>query len=322
MRQVGPSVTKRIFIGENLFNENRKNDLNGWREVGRACGFVPVRANEKPEAIYLYNTPVLEVFRVLISKNLRSLDRFAINTEPTIVLPHLGWGVWKYLFKQIFWLGHTLAPGDFYPRPYPFPVDFEIPGHQNRDEGVVFVNANKISMSSGELYTLRREVLYSNPNIHVYGPGWADSSLIRLFRVIKECFIALQNPLRFRFRIKRIWLRPDLYHGLANDKVQETAKYKVALVIENSFELVTEKIFDAWLAGCIPVYVGSDLAKLGVNESLFIQAEPNVRSVEAAMVKALDVDHATFIVNLRHWMNVSSFVQDWTVKTGYGRVFK
>lgn len=314
-------MTKRIFFGENLFKEGRKDDLNGWRDVGRVCEFVPVRAHEDPDVVYLYNTPVFEVFRVLFSKNLRSLNRFAINTEPTIVLPHLGWGIWKLFFNQIFWLGHASAPGNFFPRPYAFPENFEIPDHRNRDGGVVFVNANKLSMSSGELYTLRREVLDCNPNIHVYGPGWEDSSSIRLLRVLKESLIALKNPRRFRLRIKKIWLRPILYHGLAKDKVLETAKYKVALVIENSFELVTEKIIDAWLAGCIPVYVGSDLAELGLPKGLFIQASADLRSVEASLHKALRMDHATFINDLRNWMSVSPLVQDWSLKVGFGKVF-
>ena len=314
-------MTKRLFFGENLFKESRKDDLAGWRVVGKVCGFVPVRAHENPDAVYLYNTPVFEVLRVLFSKNLKSLKRFAVNTEPTIVLPHLGWGIWKLFFNQIFWLGHTSAPGDFFPRPYPFPENIEIPDHRNRDGGVVFVNANKLSMSSGELYTLRREVLASDPSIHVYGPGWEDSSMIRLIRVFKEFFIALQNPRRFRLRLRKIWLRPVLYHGLAKDKVLETAKYKVALVIENSLELVTEKIVDAWLAGCIPVYVGSNLGELGVPGGLFIQASPNLTSVEAALVKALGMDHDTFIRDLRHWMSVSSLVEDWSIKVGFGKVF-
>lgn len=282
---------------------------------------MPVRVHENPEVVYLPNIPLAEVVRVLLSGKLRRLPRFAIITEPTIVLPHLKWKIWRHLFKKIFWLGHNSWQGDFYPRPYQFPDPLKIQNDQAREHSVVFVNANKISMTAGELYSLRRQVLSANSSIHVYGPGWSDSITVRVLRLLKESLIALQTPLRFGPGFRRMFLQPPNYHGVAADKISETSKYKVALVIENSFELVTEKIFDAWLAGCIPVYVGPNLKSLGLPDNLFLQASPNLASVEAEITRALALNHADFLRELTDWMTKSPKIQQWGFKQAFGRIF-
>jgi hypothetical protein len=295
--------------------------LKAWREVGEAFGFVPVRAHENPEVVYLPNIPLAEIVRVLLDSKLRRLQRFAIITEPTIVLPHLRWKIWRRLFKQIYWLGHISWADDFYARPYQFPDTLKFENNQTREPLVVFVNANKISMTVGELYSLRRQVLSENSNIHVYGPGWSDSIARRVLRLVKESLIALQTPFRFGRGFRRMFLRPTNYHGLAADKISETSKYKVALVIENSFELVTEKIFDAWLAGCIPVYVGPNLKSLGLPDNLFLQASPNLASVEAEIARALALNHADFLSELTDWMTKSPKIQQWGFKQAFGKIF-
>ena len=295
--------------------------MKAWREVGEAFGFVPVRAHENPEVVYLPNIPLAEVVRVLLNAKLRRLQRFAIITEPTIVLPHLKWKIWRHLFKKIFWLGHKSWAEGFYPRPYQFPDPLKIQNDQDRESLVVFVNANKMSMTAGELYSLRRQVLFTNSSIHVYGQGWSDSIAVRVLRLLKESLIALQTPLKFGFGFRRMFLRPANYHGVAADKISETSQYKVALVIENSFELLTEKIFDAWLAGCIPVYVGPNLTELGLPGNLFLQAAPNPASIESAIAQALALDHADFLRELTDWMTKSPKIQQWGFKQAYGRVF-
>lgn len=282
---------------------------------------MPVRANENPDVVYLPNIPLAEVVRVLVNGKLRPLQRFAIITEPTIVLPHLKWKIWRHLFKKIFWLGHTSWGDDFYPRPYQFPDPLEIQNNQAREPLVVFVNGNKMSMTGGELYSLRRHVLSANASVQVYGPGWSDSIAVRMLRLLKESLIALQTPLRFGFGFRRMFLRPTAYHGEVADKISETSKYKVALVIENSFELVTEKIFDAWLAGCIPVYVGPNLKSLGLPDNLFLQAAPNKASIEAELARALTLNHADFLGELTDWMTKSPKIQQWGFKRAYEKVF-
>ncbi len=314
-------MTKKIYFGDSIFNRGREHDLEAWRIVGDAFGFSPVRAHENPEEVCLPNVSLSDMFRVGLNPRLRKLRRIAILTEPTVVLPHLGWGLWRSVFQEIFWFGRTSGLGPFYPRPYEFPADIVIPGPENRSMAAVLVNANKVSMSTGELYTLRRLVIDAIECIHVYGPGWNDKAYLRSFRVVKELMIALFNPFKVVRGSRKLFVLPRNYHGVVSDKILATSGYKVALVIENSFELVTEKIFDAWLAGCIPVYVGPDLRDLGVPDALYLKALPNLVSVSESIELALQVDHDKFLNQLRDWIRDSPDFTKWRFLPAYSNVF-
>jgi hypothetical protein len=66
--------------------------------------------------------------------------------------------------------------------------------------------------------------------------------------------------------------------------------FKVAVVIENSQEYMSEKLFDAFVGGCIPVYVGPDLEVFGIPSSLYVTAEATPESVQRGISVALDMD--------------------------------
>jgi hypothetical protein len=166
-------------------------------------------------------------------------------------------------------------------------------------KAVVLVNANKVSMSKGELYSRRRSAIDALECIHVYGPGWNDKRYLRSFRVIKELLILPLNPSRLAWGFRKAWVSPTNYNGVVSDKILATSGYKVTFVIKNSFELVTEKVFDAWLAGCIPVYVGPDLRSLGVPDSLNIRALPTLIGVHESISDALAAGHGKFLTQLR-----------------------
>ena len=50
------------------------------------------------------------------------------------------------------------------------------------------------------------------------------------------------------------------YKGRVENKLLELSKFKYAIVIENEADFVSEKLFDAIAAKCVPIYVGPDLS--------------------------------------------------------------
>jgi len=91
-----------------------------------------------------------------------------------------------------------------------------------------------------------------NPGFHLYGRNWAT-----------------QQP----------WLSNDLkeavarcYQGECEDKVATLAQYRFAICFENlRFSgYVTEKIFDCFFAGCIPVYYGAPDIERYVPKETFV----------------------------------------------------
>jgi hypothetical protein len=86
---------------------------------------------------------------------------------------------------------------------------------------------------------------------------------------------------------------------------------KVAPVVENSEELMTEKLFDAWFYGCIPVYVWPDLAPLGFPSSLFIRCKRStVAEVSARITEAINIDHGVYLRNLQVFL-ADRETRDW-----------
>lgn len=92
-----------------------------------------------------------------------------------------------------------------------------------------------------ELYTERLRAIRhfsSREDFALYGRHWRDVGA-------------------FRARVDDVVLRR--YRGIAEDKLAVMSNYRFALCFENaSFPgYITEKIFDAFFAGCIPVYLGA-----------------------------------------------------------------
>ena len=314
-----PNSIKKIYMGDRIFRPENERYLSHWINVGNEFHFLVVRAEEGPNEILLHNLRIPDLLRVLSNKYLRSLPRRAFVTEPKVVLPHLHWPVLRRVFREILWLGRPQAEKT-YANPYKFPSAMPLEMGQERKQAAAFIFSNKISMTKGELYTLRRQVASSATNVEVFGSGWNRPLGQRLAMVVKETGIALVNPMTLRNGARNLNAAPQKYLGVAGDKICTLRDYKVCIVIENSLESVTEKIFDAWVAGCIPVYVGPDLASLDFPSSLFIQAAPELDSVLHSLDLALRMNHEQYKKELDNWLPNSKAIEFWSWKIGMNRV--
>lgn len=132
---------------------------------------------------------------------------------------------------------------------------------------LVMINSNKLPrIYWNELYTERmRSVAYFSQvnEIDLYGVGWNEPSW-RLGRTrVPYTFTRL-----YRFGLTQ-WqkIRPDpllqaarrVYLGKAESKSATLGNYTFALCFENSIlkGWITEKIFDCFFAGTVPVYLGA-----------------------------------------------------------------
>jgi hypothetical protein len=52
-------------------------------------------------------------------------------------------------------------------------------------------------------------------------------------------------------------------------------QYRFSLIIENSLDYVSEKLFDAIQFGTVPIYVGPQLSEFGIPNEVAIQCEPS-----------------------------------------------
>lgn len=118
--------------------------------------------------------------------------------------------------------------------------------------------SNKFSPHVDELYSKRREIInwystHSPSQFDLYGVGWNSKSV--RFRIAK---IILSRYFRFKFENLTT---PNVYRGTVNSKLETLKNYKFCYCLENQASTqgyITEKIFDSFFAGCIPIYQGPD----------------------------------------------------------------
>lgn len=132
---------------------------------------------------------------------------------------------------------------------------------------LVMINANKLPrLYWQELYTERMravEFFSRTDDIDLYGKGWNAPS-IRVGRTWVPYTLK-----SIRHKLQKNWhlIRPNpllkaaqrAYRGIADSKAETLGRYKFALCFENSIlkGWITEKIFDCFFTGTVPIYWGA-----------------------------------------------------------------
>jgi alpha(1,3/1,4) fucosyltransferase len=145
---------------------------------------------------------------------------------------------------------------------------------------LVMINANKLPrVYWQELYTERMKAVeyFSRYNeVDLYGKGW-ESPSIRVGRTRVPYTLK-----RVQYSLQKKWdkIRPDpllvaarkAYRGVAESKSRTIGQYKFALCFENSIlkGWITEKIFDCFFAGTVPIYWGEPEIEKYIPEECYI----------------------------------------------------
>lgn len=136
------------------------------------------------------------------------------------------------------------------------------PGYEERDIFSCLINANKAFREAlpSDLYlerinTIRWYESHDPAKFELYGMGWTKPTpAFDLWRKVKRPII--------RLRTKLFGYKPfPSYRGEVRDKAEILRRSKFSYCYENTRDLsnyITEKIFDSFLYGCVPIYWGAD----------------------------------------------------------------
>jgi hypothetical protein len=258
----------------------------------------------------------------ILTRRLRYLSQYThkvlLRFEPEVVNP-LGYTkIFESKFDAIIRVGRPISEAEFaLPWPQPSLKFAEVQGIGERVQNEFpIINANKISLIPGELYSLRRHLAQHIPGVVLFGNGWGSPFRHRLRPLLVAALVALVAG-KFRLSGMKHWFsKYPNWRGSAEDKQLTLSQFKSALVIENSRDFLSEKLFDAWSAGCIPVYVGlEDLSSFGLPGHLVVRAEPNMRSVRSALATATSIDSAAFITAVRTWLESPACHEVWGMES-------
>jgi len=211
--------------------------------------------------------------RILRRLNIICNSKILIMRECNVIMPNL----WKKEILDLYDYVFTYNKGFFKNvKTTTIIIDYLMPRklelnkffyNKNRPFDYCMFASNKFSKHIDELYSERVKVInfFDKKNFlfHLYGPGWD--------RVI------LKYPILSYIsrRIIKIPKKYTVYKGIATEKIKIASKYKFCFCYENRKNFnghISEKVFDAMRAGCIPIYWGPDDVNNYLNPNTYIDA--------------------------------------------------
>jgi hypothetical protein len=251
-------------------NLNRDNCLYPYfllREGFRSAGFELLTSDLLPPSeadIVIYN----EMPKPFMS-NIDKEKSYLLIFESELIRKD-NWDLDKHkFFKKIFTWNDDLVDGKKYLK-FNFPNTFITtpPGLAGRNTLLTLISGNKSCLHSKELYSERLKTIKwfekNHPSdFHYYGIGWDYPFNVWFQKVFRKLKILNYIPK----------VKSKCFQGRVEQKLPTLQKYKFAVCYENAKEIngyITEKIFDCFFAGCIPVYWGPDNIEKFIPADCFI----------------------------------------------------
>jgi len=181
--------------------------------------------------------------------------------------------------------------------------DFDFEKKTIRKNKIVMVNANKMSFHKSEQYSLRRKCMKRILDVETFGSSWDMSRKARLRALLIDLRRTLRGHSAPKLSSLRYWFANWPPTEAPEDKNKVLHGYQFSLVIENSLDYMTEKLFDVFFAGCIPIYVGPDVALFGIPMNLVVQVNPTVDSIRTGIEVARSMDYVVYLESLEEWLN-------------------
>jgi hypothetical protein len=204
------------------------------------------------------------------SPSLNEVKKSYLMLFETSIIRADNWDIGKHqFFKKIFTWHDTFVDGLKYIKfNFPNQIKSTAPGLVGRDKLLTSISGNKTSSHSLELYSKRLETIrwfekHHPQDLDYYGIGWDYS-----FDVWWQKFFRKLHILKFFPKHKSLSCK-----GRIEEKLVTLRKYKFALCYENGRDIdgyITEKIFDCFFAGTIPIYWGANNIQDYIPENCFI----------------------------------------------------
>ena len=178
------------------------------------------------------------------------------------------------------------------------------------------IQSNKYSCIKGEMYTFRRRVIkeFKKRNIllELRGNNWDRSPV----NSIIDYYKILRVNLRIEFLKKLIYFPRGVFGVKVSKSVTEKSKdaflreLKFAIIIENSLDYVSEKLFDCFKSGTVPIYIGPNLEEFGIPSNSVIVAPDNIAGLFDIISNIESYPHHTIIANGKEFL--LNGASDWT----------
>jgi len=189
------------------------------------------------------------------------------------------------------------------------------------------IAGNKVVSHPLELYSKRIEAIRwferNRPmDFDLYGIGWGEYNFTgpRIFRALNKI-----KPLT-----KLLAPKFPSYQGVVNEKKLTLEKYKFCICYENAKDIpgyITEKIFDCFVAGCVPIYWGANNINEYIPNNCFIDKRKfdDYECLYEFISTMGDDKYLTYLNNIEKFLNGKNcyqFSHEYFTKTITTTIFK
>jgi hypothetical protein len=182
-----------------------------------------------------------------------------------------------------------------------------------RDYTCSLIAANKVSNLKTSNYSLRRRIVryYTQSEVAVFGQLWESSIKARVgYRIQYVKWLVTNRSFPNVFQICKGVLPTRSTGGEVANKHLILANSKFTIVIENSNEVITEKLFDAFLNAAIPIYFGPPLSLVGIPESCVIRVD-RIEDILPVCSLLSDSEIRILLENIKNFVSSEYFISGW-----------
>ena len=305
---------KKIFARDNAFAKYHVL-YDVFKENSYDVATCDINSIEESD-IVIYN----DLPNKLPSKKDIEKSYLIMNESPLVRADNFDKSKHKYFHKIFTWNDNLVDDKKYIKINYSFSFPKEINKDTKRKKLCCLIVSNKSSNYKNELYSERIQLIEWFESHHLedfslYGIGW-DSFRFQGVKAVRAL-----NKLPFVKEIfyKLFKRKYKSYRGTVDSKFDTMKKYKFAIAYENVKDengYITEKIFDVFIAGCVPIYLGAKNINEYIPSDCFIDRRKfDSNSEMYSYIKSMnDVKYLEYLNNIERYLN-SKQSKQFTIET-------
>jgi len=193
---------------------------------------------------------------------------------------------------------------------------FSYENWSKRENLLTMVASNKVSPVRSANYGQRRELARTLPTsvLSVYGTLWTESIRIKSLHRIAVLVSALKQGTfpNLRQVYGNLFVNYTTAKGSIGDKHELLKRSKFSLVIENSNQIITEKIFDSMINGCIPIYIGANLQYSNLPPGVAYQIDGSAEEITKLIQNYSKEEVELKLTRMSEFLMSASFLENWS----------
>ena len=205
-----------------------------------------------------------------------------------------------------------------------FRFKFNSKSWEFREKKIVMLASNKFSPVKNSGYSIRRKIakIYKDSELlEIYGMYWKSPFFFKLYLFLAMVKFNINSgflPALNLNQIKKI--KSTSIKDRITNKLELLNNSQFLIIVENSPDSLTEKIFDAFFCGVIPIYCGADLTKVGIPNSTYIKLNWNLSNLEEIIDSLYTLDVQSYLTSIFNFIRSDQFWLVWTEKAAYSKI--